>query len=861
MSAASTRLLSTSQTATSPRGLVTQTCLLLWKQQLVFRRNIKLLLFQVLTPLFICLFLVYLEHLAQVSLDHSEVNPPKHSLNRLEACTGPQCVGIGIGYTNGTRDWTNYVINHLETKQGLRRDKDFKVLSDEGPLAFLHYLEAHYNQTAVGILFCTGDFSLPENPLLTHINCSSTSDFDAYVYSIFINSTNVPNIFMTRVDDPMPMDHRVLQAKIAIDRAIFSYKAQLTGRMDISIEAITQDFPHTASRFVEGYDVIAIEGAFWFFIPPMVTFILLLTELVREKELRLRTGLAIMGMRPRAYWVSWFLTGLALSLASLHVLILAGYALHFDFFLKTPYLILVMLFGAFSLAMELLAFLLSTLITNLKTAYTISYAFLLLGLVLQLFMTNVYLLYLLYLDVIPSWISWVRFILPFYPPFNFSKAFGDISHSSSRQYSGRYHQWMESSGFTWGKLVRNIHGSFAGASYQVPSTLMSILTLVMDAGIFGVMGWYCDHVIAGNCSSGEPWYFPARGVYRCFCGRKKVTEVSSDSIEMRDMNEAESGPVAMRFTHLTKTFFKYPFGLTSNSDVTAVKDLSLDIGSSELFTLLGHNGAGKSTLISMLVGILAPSSGFGLVSGLDIEQDMQEIRRNLGYCPQHDILWEELTAMEHLLLFSQLKGRSRLQAATESKSKLTQVSLFDVKDALVGTFSGGMKRRLSVAIASIGDPAVMIMDEPTTGMDPLSKREVWELIKQLKRDRCILLTTHSMEEADILSDRIAIMTNGKLQCCGSSLRLKSSYGRGYRLSIISSSPTLIKAHLTKLVPETQVLSESAGSLILTVPQGDSVLKLLAELEGGSLGGVEDWSISHTTLEEVFMRVTGELIAL
>jgi ABC-type multidrug transport system ATPase subunit len=340
-----------------------------------------------------------------------------------------------------------------------------------------------------------------------------------------------------------------------------------------------------------------------------------------------------------------------------------------------------------------------------------------------------------------------------------------------------------------------------------------------------------------------------------------VAEAASDSIELRDMNEAETGTVAMRLTHLTKTFFKYPFGITSKSDVTAVKDLSLDIGSSELFTLLGHNGAGKSTLISMLVGILAPSSGSGLVSGLDIEQDMQEIRRNLGYCPQHDILWEELTAMEHLLLFSQLKGRSRLQAATESKAKLTQVSLFDVKDALVGTFSGGMKRRLSVAIASIGDPAVMIMDEPTTGMDPLSKREVWELIKQLKRDRCILLTTHSMEEADILSDRIAIITNGKLQCCGSSLRLKNSYGRGYRLSIISSSPALIKAHLTKLVPETQVLSESAGSLILTVPQGDSVLRLLAELEGGSLSGVEDWSISHTTLEEVFMRVTGELIAL
>lgn len=827
----------------------------------MFRRNTKLLFFQLFTPVFICLFLVYLEHLARVSLDHSDVHPAKHSLNSLEPCTGPHCIGIGLGFTNGTRDWTDFVIKHLEEKQGLRKNSDFRILSDGGPMAFLHYFETHSNQTAVGVLFCTGDFSLPDNPLVAHVNCSATSDFDAYVYSIFVNSSNVPNIFMTKVDDPMPIDHRVLQAKIAIDRAIFSYKAMTIGRTDISIEAIMQDFPHTASRFVDGYDVIAIEGAFWFFIPPMVTFILLLTELVREKELRLRTGLAVMGMRPRAYWISWFLTGLALSFASLHILILTGYILGFDFFLKTPYLILVMLFGAFALAMEMLAFLLSTLISNLKTAYTISYSFLLLGLVLQLFMTNVYLLYLLYLDIIPTWISWVRFILPFYPPFNFSKAFGDISHSSSRSYNYRYNQWMENGGFTWGKLVRGIHGSFAGGRYQVPSTLISILTLVLDAFVFSLIGWFCDHVIAGNCSSGEPWYFPIRGLYRCFCGRKQVTEKSSDSIELRDMKETETGPVALQISHLSKTFSKFPFGITSKSDVSAVQDLSLDIGAGELFTLLGHNGAGKSTLISMLVGILAPSSGFAQVAGLDIEKDMQEIRRNLGYCPQHDILWEELTAMEHLLLFSQLKGRSRSEALSESKAKLTQISLFDVKDALVGTFSGGMKRRLSVAIASIGDPAVMIMDEPTTGMDPLSKREVWELIKQLKRDRCILLTTHSMEEADILSDRIAIITNGKLQCCGSSLRLKNSYGRGYRLSIVSPSPSLVKVHLIKLVPDTQVLSESAGSLILTVPQGDSVLGLLAELESGSSSLVQDWSISHTTLEEVFMRVTGELIAL
>ena len=859
MSASGSALISKQTIAKTSSSVLSQTLLFLWKQHLIFRRNPKLLLFQLLTPIFISLFLLYLEHLAQVSLDHSTTHPDIHSLNRLEPCTGPDCFSLGLGYTNGTREWTEYVVNHLQEKQGLRRNKDFRVMTEEDPMSFLHYIGNHTNQTAVGVLFCTGEFSLPENPFFSYINCSGTSDFDAYVYSIFVNSTNFPNIFMTKVDDPMPIDHRVLETKLAIDRAIFSYKAYTSGLQDtINIEVSTQDFPHTASRFIEGYDIVAIEGAFWYFIPQMVTFIMILTELVREKDLRLRTGLAVMGMRPRAYWFSWFLIGLGLNLLSIHVLIGMGYIIGFDFFTKTPYLILIMLFGGFGVAMQFLAFLLSTLIGSLKTAYTISYAFLLLGLVLQLFMTNVYLLYLLYLDLIPGWISWVRFLLPFYPPFNFSKAFGDISHRSSRSYSARYHQWVPNSGFTWYRFVTPIHGHFAGARYNVPSTLMSILTLVFDAGLFGVLGWYFDHVIPGNCSSGDQWYFPFRCISRWCKGTPKSEAVSTDSIELKDLTDSDSGSVAIRFSNLSKTYFKYPLHcFKSKHDVTAVNNVSFDIYSNELFTLLGHNGAGKSTLISILVGVLGHTSGSAHVSNMNIEENMQEIRKKLGYCPQQDILWEELTAAEHLVMFARLKGRTKEEAGREAEGKLKEISLFDVKDALVGTFSGGMKRRLSMAIASIGDPEVMILDEPTTGMDPISKREVWELIKRLKRHKCILLTTHSMEEADILSDRIAIITHGELQCCGTALYLKNLYGGGYRVSVVSAMSGKVKEGLRRVVPEMKVVSESAGSLIISVPLGDSMMKLVEELESGAHSEVEDWSISHTTLEEVFIRVTGE----
>ena len=158
----------------------------------------------------------------------------------------------------------------------------------------------------------------------------------------------------------------------------------------------------------------------------------------------------------------------------------------------------------------------------------------------------------------------------------------------------------------------------------------------------------------------------------------------------------------------------------------------------------------------------------------------------MGVVPQFDILWDQLTAMEHMRMFCKIKGVQPHEIEEQCEALLKQVGLADVRDAQVCTFSGGMKRRVSVAMSAIGNPKIIFFDEPTTGMDPVSRHSVWQLMQTLKKDKTIVLTTHAMEEADILGDRIAVIVDGQLQCVGTPLNLKNTYGDGYRISMTVS---------------------------------------------------------------------------
>ena len=223
----------------------------------------------------------------------------------------------------------------------------------------------------------------------------------------------------------------------------------------------------------------------------------------------------------------------------------------------------------------------------------------------------------------------------------------------------------------------------------------------------------------------------------------------------------------------------------------AVKNLSFGIPNGECFGFLGINGAGKTTTLSILSGEFSPTSGGAWIDGKDIKGDQSLIRRKIGYCPQFDALLELLTVEEHLELYSRIKGVEKSKLKNVVECKLREMDLLDFRDKSAGSLSGGNKRKLSVAIAMIGFPSIVFLDEPSTGMDPVARRFMWDVISRMStRDgKCsIILTTHSMEEAEALCSRIGIMVAGRLRCLGSGQHLKNRFGNGYEVEVKMKGP-------------------------------------------------------------------------
>ena len=199
----------------------------------------------------------------------------------------------------------------------------------------------------------------------------------------------------------------------------------------------------------------------------------------------------------------------------------------------------------------------------------------------------------------------------------------------------------------------------------------------------------------------------------------------------------------------------------------AVRDVSLDVHRGELFGLLGPNGAGKTTLFSMLSTQLRPTSGSLWVHGINVEAEPKKVRSIVGIVPQTPAAYEKLTAWENLMLFAELYGISDLPARHRANELLRMVGLAERRHDLVATYSGGMRHRLNIILALIHDPQVVFFDEPTTGLDPIARKGLWEIIRLLKRARkTIILTTHYMQEAEELCDRVAILNRGRIMALG-----------------------------------------------------------------------------------------------
>ncbi|CAN8022180.1 unnamed protein product, partial [Ixodes persulcatus] len=196
----------------------------------------------------------------------------------------------------------------------------------------------------------------------------------------------------------------------------------------------------------------------------------------------------------------------------------------------------------------------------------------------------------------------------------------------------------------------------------------------------------------------------------------------------------------------------------------------------QITVLLGHNGAGKTTLMNIVTGMFSPNEGKVIVCGIDVAKNTERARENVSFCQQHDVFFSDLTVWEHLMFFGSLKGVQRSVIREKISRVLETVKLSDKCHSFCNTLSGGMKKRLSVAIATISSPKVIVLDEPSAGMDPENRREMWSLFLRLRKRSTLIISTHDMEEADILADKIVVMRRGKVHCSGSPSFLKKAFG-------------------------------------------------------------------------------------
>lgn len=217
--------------------------------------------------------------------------------------------------------------------------------------------------------------------------------------------------------------------------------------------------------------------------------------------------------------------------------------------------------------------------------------------------------------------------------------------------------------------------------------------------------------------------------------------------------------------------------LTRCYDGKAVVDaLSLRVHEGEVFALLGVNGAGKSTTIRMLTGLTAPTAGEATVCGADIREELPALRRVVGLCPQETAVARKLTVRENVELMARLHSGAKTDAVRQAQTLLARFSLCDVAETRAGKLSGGWQRRTSIAMALAARPRVLFLDEPTAGLDVLARRALWDVLRQTRGEMTIVLTTHYMEEAEALSDRIAIMAHGQLRAVGTAAELKAKTG-------------------------------------------------------------------------------------
>ena len=694
---------------------------------------------------------------------------------------------------------------------------------------------------------------------------------------------------LSATQSPFNRPAHAAEVKRALDEAILRRAATEAGAPVPALSLSLKDFPRPPPR-ISGFDIFSQSGAQWTFLPAGLLFFQLLTGIVVEKEEKLRVGMRQMGLLASAYWAAWATYAFTFAVASGLVLLAAGHAAGFPFFTNSAFLAPAALYLVTALAYAAFAVLLSSTVTSGKSAQQLGYS---VALISFMFISIVgsgsgILLTLLYSEQLKPWMRAIRgALLIASPALAYTFLLYDIEQRAGSTLDLRAQRIIVGPGFQLSDMSVKRTLSLFGYICDVPAPAFHLGVIFFDFALYTLLGLYLDTVLPGPQGS------PAHPLF--FLGFRYNTKTAAPAIpppgedegvaeERAAAREARNAatPLAVRIDSLRvvyrKGFSASFYALTGielsslwggaeeggAGDVVAVADVSLTVARGEIVALLGHNGAGKTTTVSVLTGLVSAAGGAAEVAGADVIAGARlPDALAMGVAPQHDLLFPLLTAREMMLLFCGIKGLPEAKWATEVEEMLTNVNLADVADRMTSTFSGGMKRRLSVALAALGRPPLLIFDEPSTGLDPLARAELLLLLQSLKKSSGLLLTTHSMQEAAALGDRVAIMAAGRVVACGTTVELCRRYGEGYALSLTlrdSAAPAFIAARAAVFAraPSARLSLRDGAAVSFLIPFAAVDKELTPALEWADAGGdglVREFGVSGPTLEDAFLAVT------
>jgi len=595
----------------------------------------------------------------------------------------------------------------------------------------------------------------------------------------------------------------------------------------------------------------------------------MLQQLVYEKEFRLRVIMKMHGLPDSAYWLVSYVWNFLVYAAGIILFVIIGSAVGLKYFIKNSYGVQAIFYILYGQVQMAFTFFLSSLFSNSRTAVVAGYVYVLASGLLG------FLLFQPLMDQAYWWL-WLIELIPAFALYRGLYEFGAYA------FVGAYSNTI---GLTFEKLNDEKNG------------MVTVwIIMAVEWAVFMVLAWYTEQVIpTGNGTPRHPLFIidwmwrkdrsstwaPEQKAHDDHSSSNLSGSASSggapDSVTVmmqRDFNtqyedvKAEVARVEAlqrqppdRMPVITSIHLRKLFpSLGGTAPKLAVKDMTIAISQGECVGLLGPNGAGKTTSINMLTGLMEPSGGDAVIAGYSIRKDMPKIHRVMGVCPQHDLTWDVLTGREHLLFYGRLKGLKGKALHDAVDEGLHSVALHGlVGNKLACEYSGGMRRRLSVGMAFMGQPRVVYLDEPSTGLDPMSRKQLWSVVKAHKASCAIILTTHSMQEAELLCDRIGIFVEGQLVCLDTPSEITSRFAGFLVLTVtvpLEQEPQARRL-AEGLTPAAHLSYALGGTLKYELPKDQvtlsDVFKAVHAAKDAGLR-LDDWAVTSATLEEVFIKL-------